>query len=436
MNKLKKIFITLCLLVLVTYHILPQALPSANPEDLDFSSKRLQRLTSVMQSYVDEHRLAGIVGLVIRRGSIVYQRSFGMADKESNEPMTHDTIFRIASMTKAITSVAVMILHEEGHFLLNNPVSRFIPEFKKPKVLVPDESKEGKSNHYKLVPAKREITIRDLLTHTSGIVYGFMDVKHLTDIYRKNRISDGLAQTEGTIGEMVRKLAKLPLKHHPGEHFTYGLNTDVLGYLVEVISGMPFDKFLQERIFTPLKMVDTHFFLPKNKVARLVSLYEPNPSGGIRKAGENEIKRGEVIYTTSYPYKGPGTYFSGGAGLVSTAQDYARFLLMILNKGKLNGVRILSRKTVELMTSNHIGHVDQGEDNFKFGLGFMIQNNPGETGFIVSEGSLSWGGIFHTSFWIDPKEELIGICLAQKYPAPKSDVHAKFQSLVYQAIID
>jgi len=263
-----------------------------------------------------------------------------------------------------------------------------------------------------------------------------MDVKHLTEIYHNTGISDGLTQTEGTIGDMVRKLAQVPLKHHPGKKFTYGLSTDVLGYFVEVISGMPLDQFMRDRIFTPLKMVDTYFFLPEDKMSRLASVYQPNPSGGIRKTGEKKIKAGAVIYSTSYHYKGPGTYFSGGAGLASTAQDYSRFLQMILNNGKLDGVRILSRKTIELMTSNHISHVDPGDGNFKFGLGFMIQNNPGETGTTVSEGSLSWGGFFHTSFWIDPKEELIGICMAQKYPAPQSDVHNKFKSLVYQAIVD
>jgi CubicO group peptidase (beta-lactamase class C family) len=358
-----------------------------------------------------------------------------MMDREAGKPMRTDTIFRIASMTKPITSVAVMILFEEGRLLLTDPISKYIPEFKDAQVLVPAAGEGSASAPYALVPAKRPITIRHLLTHTSGLTYGFFGRPHLAELYKNARISDGLTQTEESIGEMVKRLAKLPLTNQPGEGFEYGLSTDVLGRLVEIVSGMPLDKFFEERIFKPLGMKDTYFFLPQDKVSRLAAVYSPRKEGGLEKVGDKPVEIGPVVFSASYPYSGPRTHFSGGAGLCSTASDYARLLQMLLNGGELDGVRLLSRKTVELMTSGQTGNLPF-ISGYAFGLGFAVHTDRSLSGKITSMGEYNWGGFFATRFWVDPKEKMIGLMMTQIYPNNQLDLGDKFQVLAYQAIVD
>jgi CubicO group peptidase (beta-lactamase class C family) len=343
-------------------------------------------------------------------------------------------------MTKPITSLAVMMLYEEGRFLLSDPISKFIPEFKNPKVAVRSTSNSPLVPAYVLVPAKREITIRDLLTHTSGITYRFWGREYFADLYKKAGISDGPIQTEGTIADEVKKLAQLPLTNQPGEAYEYGLNTDVLGYLIEVVSGQTLDKFFQERIFTPLGMKDTHFFLPEEKLPRLSGVYVSDEAGGIKKLSDEPVQEGEhTLYSASFHYKGPRTYLSGGAGLVSTVTDYYRFLQMLLNGGELNGIRLISRKTVELMRTSHTGNLDMwlGNPGDGFGLGFGVIKDLGQASEMVgSPGTYYWGGFFSTTFWVDPKEDLIGIFMTQFRPFNPHNILQQFRVLTYQAIAD
>ncbi len=425
----RQILITSLSIVLLFLPVYSQGLPTASPEDVGISSERLGRITSKMQEYVDRNKLAGAVAMVARQGKVVYLKSFGMMDIEAKKLMRKDAIFRIASMTKPITSVAVMMLYEEGHFLLSDPVSKYIPEFKNPKVLAPSSSENSRT----LVPAKREITIRHLLNHTSGITYQWNE--KLGKMYHDAGITHGLLQDESTIGEKIKLLAKMPLLNHPGEKWEYGLNVDVLGYLIEIWSGVTLDKFFQERIFKPLSMKDTHFFLPEEKVSRLVTVYTPE-EGKIKRWPDTLIVEDAMVYSTTYPYQGPRSYFSGGGGLCSTISDYARFCQMLLNRGKLNGVRMLSRKTVELMTSNSIGDLYiQEQSGYKFGLGFGIRTEYGQKSELRSLDSFGWGGFWYTHMWIDPKEELIGIFMSQlKYS--KEPILNKFEILVTQSIND
>jgi len=407
-------------------NLIAKGLVIGTPAEAGMSEKVLNKIDATMQSYIDESRLGDIEVLIARKGKIVYNKSFSNDTTKNKDA----SLYRIASMTKPITSVAIMMLVEEGKLSLEDPVSRYITEFKDAKVIV-DNSSEKKES-YQLIDADREITVKDLLTHTTGVTYTFMKVKHLSKIYYENGVSDGLDKSEGLIAENIKKLAKLPLKHQPGKHFTYGLSTDVLGYLVEVISKQTLNQFLRKRILNPLQMNDTYFYLPEEKFARLVPLYTPKKEGGIRIIDEEKDKSNLI---TRFKNTGKESYFSGGGGLVSSANDYVRFLQMMINKGELDGVRILKSKTVELMFENHIKQIEQGDKNFRFGLGFMISNKP--TGKeVIPEGSLSWGGIFHTKFWIDPSNDLIAVSMAQKFPAPKSDIHVQFKRLVYEALTD
>ncbi|MCE5251489.1 beta-lactamase family protein [bacterium] len=402
-----------------------QGLPSAAPGDVGFSPERLNRIAPVMQQYVDQNRIAGCLVLVARHGKVAYFKEFGMSDKEAGKPMKSDAIFRIASMSKPVTATAVMMLYEEGRFLLSDPVSKYIPEFRNMQVLVADSG----GGSMKLVPATREITIRMLLNHTSGITYGG---GKLSDYYTKAGISTGLRSEDGTIGDMVKKLAGLPLNHNPGDEWAYGLSQDVLGYFVEVVSGMPFDRFLEERIFKPLGMKDTCFFPPEAKLPRVATLYIKNKEGGIDRQKPEDARA---------LYYGPRKYFSGGGGLHSTVSDYARFAQMLLNGGELDGVRLLSRKSVELMTSDSTGGIDilgdspdtRATHGDRYGLGLGIHLSPAD---MESSGTFGWGGAFHTLFWVDPKEDLIGIFMSQLGGEGDKSQHRKLNVLVYQAIID
>ncbi len=395
-----------------------QTLPAVKPESVGLSSERLARLDRVLQQYTDEKKIPGAVALIARHGKIAYWKAYGMADMEAGTRMQGDSMFRIASMSKGITSTAIMMLYEEGKFLLTDPVSKYIPEFRDMQVLVPDSTGSG----YTLVPAKGPITIRHLLNHTAGLTYGSGPQ---ASYYKNAGMTVGLTPTQGTIGEMVRKLAGLPLISHPGEAFQYGMSIDVLGYLVEVVSGMPFDRFMEERIFTPLGMNDTCFILPREKLPRMAKLYRLNREGALVKDPV------DVSYLCTQ------TYFSGGAGLVSTAPDYLKFAQMILNGGTLNGTRLLSRKTVELMTSNSIGDLYsafRGDSGDKFGLGFGIRTERGKFDEIESLGIIGWDGAFHTRYWIDPKEDLIGVFMIQSDSSTR--INTRFRVLTYQAIAD
>lgn len=405
---------------------------AASPEEVGLSAERLERIASAIQRSIDDGRIAGGVALVARHGKIVYLGAAGMADREAKKPMRTDTIFRICSMTKPITSVAVMMLYEEGHFLLNQPLSDFIPEFKNMKVLDPPWPQDKTSPPGALVDAKRPITIRHLLTHTSGITYQWNP--RLAKAYGDAGIPIGLLQQEGTIGEAMKKLAAQPLLFQPGDVWEYSLADDVLGYLVEVVSGMPLDKFLQDRIFKPLGMKDTCFFLPEEKVPRLATAYTYYPEKGLQPIADKQVvKEGEIAYSADYPYRGPRTYFSGGAGLCSTAEDYYRLCQMMLNNGQWSGTRLLSRKSVELIRQNHVpGKLE----DFGYGLGFGVTSEPRFLRELGSVGSYYWGGFYYTSFVIDPKEDLIVIFMGQLHPTGGLNLDSKVIRLAYQAIID
>jgi CubicO group peptidase (beta-lactamase class C family) len=405
---------------------------TASPEDVGLSSERLERIASAIQKGVDDGRIAGGVALVARHGKIAYLKAVGMADRDAKKPLRTDSIFRICSMTKPITSVAVMLLYEEGHFLLNQPVSDFIPEFKNMKVLDPPWPQDKTSPPGALVDAKRPISIRHLLTHTSGLTYHWN--ARLGKLYGDAHIGAGLLQQEGTIGDGVKKLASFPLLFQPGDVWEYSMADDVLGYLVEVVSGMPLNKFLQDRIFKPLGMKDTGFFLPDDKVVRLATAYTYYPEKGIQPIVDGQVvKEGQFSYSADYPYRGPRTYFSGGGGLCSTAEDYYRFCQMMLGGGQLNGTRLLSRKSVELIRQNHV----QGKlEDFGYGLGFGVASEPRHVTELGSIGSYSWGGFYYTSFVIDPKEDLIAIFMGQLHPTGGLNLDSKVIHLAYQAIND
>ncbi len=400
-------------------------LSDALPESVGMSADRLARIDSMIIQAISSEKIPGAVALVARHGKIVYYRAFGKADNQSARIMAPDDIFRIASQTKAITATAVMILWEEAGFRLDDPVSKYIPEFKNPQVL---KDFNYKDTTYTTVPAASEITIRELLTHTSGIGYGAIDGdERFSMIYHKAGIIDAFTTADVTLKENIRKLAKMPLHHNPGEQFTYSEGLDVLGYLIEVISGIPFDIFLRTRIFDPLGMDDTWFYLPESKAGRLVSVQQPEDGSWTRYP--------DTFYDVNYPVTGAKKYFAGGAGLSSTAKDYATFLQMYLNGGELNGKRILSRTTIEAIMSNQ-NHKVWGEDaESYYGLAFSVTTKRGQDkGGNGSVGTFRWGGYFNTSYFADPKEDLIGVLMKQTQNAAKDDTEWKFGVLVGGAI--
>lgn len=400
---------------------------TATPESVGISSARLANLHRGMQGFVDRREAAGIVTLVAREGKIVDVHAVGFQDVEKRVPMKADTIFRIASMTKPITSVATMMLEEDGRLLLTDPVSRFIPAFKGPKVMGEDG---------RVVSAAREITIRDLLTHRAGLSYGFLNAGAVGNTYRQNGVADGLTLTSMTTAEAIEKLAAQPLMAQPGSAWNYSLSDDVLGRVVEVASGKPFEVFLQERLIGPLKMVDTSFVVSDRKWSRLATVYSPDSAGAIRPMKDPETFVNTVMSPIA-SYKAPKKYFSGGAGLTSTIADYARFAQMLVNGGVLDGVRVLSPKTIDIMTMSHTGDLAStsggplGPGN-GWGLGFRVVTDVAATQTYGSAGMYGWSGIYGTNFFIDPKEKLVAIMMVQRYPG--STVAASFQPLVYQSL--
>lgn len=410
----------LCSLPLLTAEA--QSLQRGDPRELGFAPERLERLTRTLDKYVSDRRLAGGVALVARHGQIAYLHPFGMRDVESRSPMQADAIFRIASQTKALVSVGVMMLMEDGALLLSDPVGKYIPPFMKTKVAV---AKDG--GGYDVVDARRPITIRDLLTHTAGIHYG------LSGIAREEWVRAGMvgwyfADRNEPMDSIVVRIAALPLETQPGERFVYGYATDILGVVIERVSGLSLDEFLRRRVLTPLRMNDTHFFLPSEKRNRLTAVYSSRDDGTIARApaGAGMATQGDYV-------DGPRKAFGGGAGLLSTATDYARFLQMLLNGGELDGVRLLSPASVKLMTSDHVANylgADRG-----FGLGFETIEDLGAYGQLASEGAFGWGGAYHSSYWVDPAEGLVVVYLTQLAPARAIDDFGKLRALVYSSLV-
>jgi CubicO group peptidase (beta-lactamase class C family) len=392
------------------------------PEAVGYSSERLGRIGVVMQRYVDENKLAGIVTLVARRGQVAHLETFGMADIEAGRPMQLDTLFRIYSMTKPIASTALLMLFEEGRVRLTDPVSRYVPAFAEVKVL---DNAPGTGVRY--VDVARPVTVHDLLTHTAGLSYGFEEV-YIDELYRKHVWAAREADADPTLESLVHEMAKLPLASQPGTRFRYSVATDVVGYLVQVISGMPFDEFLRQRVFEPLGMVDTDFWVPPAKIERFATTYGPGEEGGLKVV--------DAPQTSHYarPTRNP----SGGGGLVSTTGDYLRFAQMLLNKGELDGVRLLGRKTVELMTVNHLpAGVHPFENTGSgFGLGVSVLLDLGQSQVPGSVGTFGWGGAANTDFWVDPQEEMVGILMLQFMPGGTYPVTQDFRALSYQALVD
>ena len=412
----------------------PTGLPTAKAEEVGFSGERLARIGPAMQKYIDDRLIPGVVTLVARHGCVVHFESRGLRDIESKKPMTNDTIFRIMSMTKPIACVGLMMLYEEGHFLLNQPISRYLPSFKNMVV----KSKGGQ-----IEPASREITFRDCLTHTAGFSLAeYRNIYPITSLEvgqrplepgTKGRTINTLAPPQKTVEESIELLAKVPLNFHPGTDWEYHPGHDVVGVLIEKISGQRLDRYLQERILGPLKMNDTHFYLPKEKVSRFAAGYTvyPNDWGMIGLIDSP---------STSAKVLGPKTFFPAGSGLVSTAVDYARFAQMLLNGGVLDGARIIGRKTIELMTTNHTGNFNiyPKGPGYGYGLGFFVRLNLAEAPTPGTPGTYGWGGAYCTSYFADPREDLFGLQFTQVLDTvynPQYTIRPDFERMVYQALV-
>lgn len=403
------------------------------PETVGLSSNRLSHIRSVMSKHVAEKRIPGASALIARKGKVAYQETFGMADVEAGKPMKMDTIHRIYSMTKPITTTALMMLYEEGKFQLNDPVAKYLPEFAKMQVAVEEKDPQTGKPVMKTVPARRPITVRDLMRHTAGLTYGVFGDTLVDREYRKSKILGQL-----NLADFVTDLAKIPLQYEPGTRWHYSVSVDVQGRLIEVLSGKTFDQFLQERIFTPLEMNDTAFVVPANKKDRFAKLYTitkegklaPSPTCSTRQECYDAFPNAVPDFLQSQGM------FSGGGGLTSTAYDYLRFCQMLLDNGQYKGKRLLSRKTVQLMSSDHLGTIPGLGPGTGFGLGFAVSKAPGEAGMMGSPGEYNWGGAAGTKFWIDPQEQLIGIFMIQILPHTGLEYGSEFRVLTYQSIAD
>jgi CubicO group peptidase (beta-lactamase class C family) len=400
----------------------------SEPEEVGLSSSRLERIEPWMRGWVESGRLPCLTVLVARHGRTVWQRCVGMADVERRGPMAPETIVRIYSMTKPLTTVAAMMLYEQGRFQLDDPISRCLPEFRAPRV-ASGGAMFGKLNS---VPAGREITFRDPMTHTSGLTYWFMEASPVDAAYRAAGID--LNHTDQPLEEMVRRIAALPLIAQPGAEWNYSVATDVLGHLVAVISERPFDDFLREKVIRPLGMADTDFFVPADKASRFAACYGPTKEGGITLTDDPQVS----------PFLRPPAAPSGGGGLVGTAADYMRFCQFMLNKGELDGVRLLGRKTIELMTSNHLpgDMAAMGQPNFNesttvgvgFGLGFSVMLDPARAQIVGTPGEFSWGGAASTGFWCDPAEDMAVVLLTQLAPSSTYPIRRELRVLTYAAV--
>jgi CubicO group peptidase (beta-lactamase class C family) len=398
-------------------------LPRVKPEAAGLSADKLKRIDDVFAKAVEDKQVAGSVVLILRSGKVAYLKSTGMANIDDKKTMKPDSIFRLMSMTKAVTSVAAMILVDEGKLKLDDPVANYLPEFKDQKVLV--AGKGDKEDDYSLVAAERPITVRDLLRHTSGLIYSsFTGGKQLSALYNKSKINGGFLPTKEKLADNVKRLGKLPLAHQPGTAFTYGLSTDVLGRVVEVASGKELDEFFRERIFKPLEMKDTSFLPPADKSDRVVVNYT--------------LKDKKLVPNKDFMYEGSKNYFSGGAGLFGTANDYGRFCQMLLNGGKLGKATILKPETVTQMTKNQLGKatIALGPHGDAFGLGFGIVTPKAKGKTPMSAGAYGWGGAFYTYFWIDPSKELVGVMMTQILPANHLKLREELTKLTYEALME
>ncbi len=416
----------LFLLYTAPLHLSAQSFSRVSPEDAGFCPERLERLTHTLHSYLDQQRLSGGVTLVLHDGRALYFEAFGKRDTATETPMSEDALFRIASQTKAIVSVGVMILQEKGKLLISDPIGNYLPEYMNTTVAERTGSAADPSE-YKVYPARRPITIRDLLTHTAGIGYGYGPA---ADLWKEAGIQGWyFSDRDEPIRETVRRMASLPFDAHPDEKFIYGYATDILGALIEEASGKPLDVFLKEELFHPLGMHNTWFYVPREEAHRLATVYSATEDRTITRAPDTSGPVGQGHFVD-----GPRMSFSGGAGLVSTAADYARFLQMMLNEGVLDGVRILSPKTVALITSNHLDGITF-QPGLGMGLGFDVVLDIGIRGVPGSVGDFGWGGAYHTTYWVSPKDQLVVVFFTQLIPARGSDIHGKLRTLLYQAQI-
>ena len=396
------------------------------PARVGLCAKRLERVTRWMHRYVEKGKLPGLLTLVARHGQVAYLQSVGMREVETSAPITNDTLFRIYSMSKPVTSAAVMMLYEEGAFQLDHPVAKYLPELENPAVYVAGEGEDMRTE-----PARGAITIQHLLTHTSGFTYGFFNDSPVAALYKEHTTDFG-PQT-GALPDVVARLSKLPLVAHPGSEWNYGVSTDVLGLLVERVSGQRYDRFLQERLFDPLGMHDTAFTVPAAEGERLAALYGPDPDDGMRL----------VESSSDSVYKGDVTTHSGGGGLISTVADYYRFLQML--RGAEGSPRVLAPKTIQFMTCNHLpgdlasmGQATFNETTFEgigFGLGFSIMLDPARAAIIGSPGEYAWGGAASTAFWVDPVEDLVVILMTQLLPSSYYNLRRELRVLAYQALV-
>jgi len=440
---MKNIFFTI--LFLINFLI---AEITSEPEKAGLSLQRLQRLNEIMHQLVDNGEIAGIQTAIIRNGYIGHFNTYGNADLENKIPLRDDSIFRIYSMTKPIVSVGLMMLYEEGMFLLDDPVHKYIPEFKNIKFYKPlfPKLKLWPLNKIKYIgKTKKSVLIIDLLRHTSGLGYGWGPGTYIDRKYNKKKI---LMRKNSK--DFIEKLTEIPLYHEPGERWRYSVSTDVCGYLIEVLSGQSLDKFLSDRIFKPLNMVDTHFQLPESKIDRFTSNYINNLPKGLRKIakalGKSFNPDGSLMIVDrmdSSEFTRNVTFFSGGGGLVSTTTDYLQFCKMFLNKGELDGIRILSPKIVGLMTEDHLKYMERKKgllglpnNGTSFGLGFSVVKDIAAKEIVGSVGSHGWGGMAGTSFIIDPKENMIFIMMIQLIDFNDLEISKRFQTMVYQAIIN
>jgi CubicO group peptidase (beta-lactamase class C family) len=407
--------------------VTPPLTEAAAPGEVGLSAERLARIDRMLEEAIREQKIPGAVALVARRGKIALHKAFGLADVTTGRPLQREAIFRIASQSKAITATAVMMLWEEGRFRLDDPISKFLPEFKEMRVLQTYREEDGS---WTGEPARREITIRHLLTHTSGLGYGVIDRDpQFQKLYQKAGVVDLFTTEPVTIGESVRRLARLPLHHHPGEKYTYSEGLDVLGYLVEILSGKPFDRFLEERLFHPLGMNDTGFYLPEAKANRLVRVH--------KRENGRWAPYPVTFYDPDYPIKGAKSFFSGGAGLCSTARDYATFLQMYLNGGELGGKRFLSRTTIATIMSPQMSRDYWTNESAQYGLAFGLVTERGVAGGGQgSVGTFDWGGYFNTQFFADPQEGVLGVLMKQTRDVAEDETGWRFRLLVGQSIDD
>lgn len=401
---------------------------SGDPDTNGFHSDSLAVVTTFLEDAVENKWIPGAVALIVKDGAILYEEAVGFSDIESNRPVATDDIFRLASMTKAITSAAVLMLADQNLLHIDDPVSAYIPEFSDPMVI---EAVDFSDTTWTSEPADREITIHHLLTHTSGISYGFTD-STMSAIYTKNSIPDGLVADNIEIGKTMPALGKLPLKHNPGEMWTYGLSTDILGRVVEVVSGKPLDQFFRSEIFEPLGMDDTAFYLPQEKADRLVPLYMNPDRNVLEKVTETGMGDSGPVSPQEL-FVGKGTYFSGGAGLTGTARDYQRFMQMVLNHGELGGLRLMSEETARLMHDHQIGDLRVGTNGFSYGFQVTLEDGSQNNG--REAGSLGWGGIFQTTYWMNPEENISVVLMTQVFPSRhQQELYSGFEKRVQGSV--